>query len=85
MRVPEIAGVRTQRLAIPFGGQIRTIRRAAVAQQELAGDGVMIVLPLNIGTENAIVRAAADLAIGGQKAGIRSSEIVSDASDQHLR
>src|SRR5207302_169925 len=56
--IPEVRGRRSKLLSIPLGGDVRSIRRLGIADKKLAGDRVPIVLPLKIGTEDAVVSSA---------------------------
>src|SRR5205085_4723291 len=84
--IPEKSGVRLQSLSVPLAREIGTIGRARVAEEELSGERVVIVLPLKIGTDDAVVRAAGILTHRGENADVRVlADVVALATDERER
>ena len=83
VRPPEIGAERGEVAAVPFRGKVGTIRSAALAGENLAGECVGVVrLPLKVGAEHAVVAAAFVLAVGDQQTGERlAGEVMTPAGD----
>src|SRR5436190_8212170 len=77
--------VRLRALAIPHRRQIGTIRVLRAAVEELAGDRVGFRRPpLKVGTDDAVVSAVFDLAIGHRKADERAAADVMTQAANHV-
>src|SRR5947209_16070905 len=76
---------RVARPAVPGGRKLRLIRILRIAVEKLPRDRVRLIRPPEkVGTDDAIVSAAADLAVSQDAADVRLSELVTSAPDDVL-